>query len=69
MALLILSFLVLLLHFYEIILEKGCLCFLTFDTESFVVGLDGWEVSLINGGQPKVLLAGVNFCGTRILET
>lgn len=61
MALFILSFLVLLLHFCETILEKGCLCFLTFDTESFVVGLDGWEVSLINGGQPHVLLAGVTF--------
>lgn len=43
LALLILLFLVLLLHFYETILEKGCLHFLTFDIESFGVVLNGWE--------------------------
>lgn len=51
----------LLLHFYETILGKGCLCFLTFDIGSFGVGVAGWEGSLIDGGQPKVHLAGVTF--------
>lgn len=34
--------------------KNGHSCFLAFDIESFEVGLDGWEGSLINGGRPKV---------------
>lgn len=39
--------------------------FSNFGIDNFWVGLDGWKGSLVSGGRPKVLFAGMTFLWDR----